>query len=46
MGYIDVWERYGVRHINANKSLIIKDLYDLELEIMDTRVAGLFPLLF
>ena len=30
--YIDVWERYGGRHINTNKSPIIEDLYGLKLD--------------
>ena len=46
MGYIDVWESYGGRHINADKSPIIEGLYGPKLEMMDIRVAGLLPLLF
>ena len=46
-GYIDVWEFYGEgQHANADRSPIIEDLYSLELELMDTYVANLFPLLF
>ena len=46
MSYIDVWECYGGRDINANKSPIIEKMYDPKLEIMDIHVAGLLPLLF
>lgn len=46
MGYVDVWECYGGRHINADTSQIIEDLYGSKLEIMDICVASLLPLLF
>ncbi|KAL6314910.1 hypothetical protein AAG906_029129 [Vitis piasezkii] len=34
-GYIDVWEHFGDRHINADWSLIIEGLYSSELDFMD-----------
>ena len=32
MGYIDVWERYGDGHVNADRSSIIENLYSIKLD--------------
>ena len=46
MGYIYVWEHSGGdRHIDADWSLIIEDLYSLELGFMDICVTSVFHLL-
>ena len=47
MGYIDAREHSGGdRHIDADWSLIIEDLYSPELGFMDIRVTSVFSLLF
>ena len=46
MGYIYVWGRSGGgRHIDADWSPIIEDLYSPELGFMDSRATSVFPLL-
>ena len=46
MGYTDVWEYSGEkRHVGADWSPIIEDLYSLELGFMDSRATSVFPLL-
>ena len=43
MGYIDVWEHSrGGRHIDADWSPILEDLYSLELGFMDIFVISVF----
>ena len=45
-GYIDVWERFGGdRHIDADWSPIIEDLYSPELCFMDICATSVFHLL-
>ena len=43
MGYIYVCEYFkGSQYIDANWSLIIEDLYSLELDFIDTCVTSVF----
>ena len=45
MGYIDVREHSGEdRHVDADWSLIIEDLYSPELGFMDICVTNMFSL--
>ena len=47
MGYIDVWEHFGgERHIDVDWSLIIEDLYNLELGFTNICATSMFPLLY
>ena len=47
MGYIDAREHSGGdRHIDADWSPIIEDLYSPELGFMDSRVTSVFHFLF
>ena len=43
-GYTDVWEySRGERHVDADWSPIIEDLYSPELDFMDICAANVFP---
>ena len=47
MGYIDAREHSrGERHFDVDQSLIIEDLYSLNLGFMDICVASVFPFPF